>query len=341
MTSEADCGKSKGGLFGALGRVFGGGRPAEPAEAGADHEPAGSKQTGTAMAVVEQTQTAPGVLEQPDPGGEDQEEALVLGPAFQSPAAANGAVSAGKTGQAVSVAGSAPAGAGTTEGAEMPWAADDGEEILARLRSLRDGEPPLIGGAWKEYERARSGSADDGAGKTDTPEAGAVAGLHWLPGEEHDDGEVEGAAVGAGPELQERMEAEAMGRRIDAGSGGDEPAAEGEDEDATAAGAVSITAGAEGALGPAREQYLPRPKGEDMGSAPEAADSGAKEAEGHVVTVGTLPETGEAGSEPGMSEETVRRLIREELEGELGERLSANIRRMIREEVAHALLRQR
>lgn len=44
---------------------------------------------------------------------------------------------------------------------------------------------------------------------------------------------------------------------------------------------------------------------------------------------------------PALSEETVRRLIREELEGELGERMSANIRRMIREEVSHALLRQR
>ena len=40
-------------------------------------------------------------------------------------------------------------------------------------------------------------------------------------------------------------------------------------------------------------------------------------------------------------EETVRRLIREELEGELGERLSRNVRKIVREEVAHALLRNR
>lgn len=48
-----------------------------------------------------------------------------------------------------------------------------------------------------------------------------------------------------------------------------------------------------------------------------------------------------AGVDAAELEDSVRRLIREELEGELGERLSRNIRRMIREEVAHALLRNR
>lgn len=59
------------------------------------------------------------------------------------------------------------------------------------------------------------------------------------------------------------------------------------------------------------------------------ADAGGEEAAG----AGALDE--------GAVEEIVRRVVREEMEGDLGERLSANIRRMIHEEVQRAMLRQR
>ncbi len=42
--------------------------------------------------------------------------------------------------------------------------------------------------------------------------------------------------------------------------------------------------------------------------------------------------------DPGEIEETIRRVIREELEGEMGARLSRNVQRMIRDEIARAML---
>lgn len=347
MTSEADSGKRKGGLFGALGRMFGGGQSGEPAEAGADRELAGGEPTETAPAAVEIAEPAP--LEAADSAGEDQEDALMLGPALQSAAPAIGAAPAGEAGTneagaAPAIAGGATAGAGGAEGAE----ADEEDEILARLRALRESEPPLTGSAWDEAVPARNASADDGAWTMDTPDEGGVAGLHWLSGEARRDAEVEPAAVGAGPEDQEQMEAEDMGRNSDTGSGGDQPAAE---DEAAAAEPLGLEAGAEGDAGPAREESLPPAEGDDTSSVPDAEKSGsegpdseetgAEKAEDGVVALGPPPDADDAGAGPAMSEETVRRLIREELEGELGERLSANIRRMIREEVAHALLRQR
>jgi len=53
------------------------------------------------------------------------------------------------------------------------------------------------------------------------------------------------------------------------------------------------------------------------------------------------PEAGPAAAAPALDdlEETIRRVIREELEGEIGARLSQNIRRLIRDEVARSLQR--
>ncbi len=73
----------------------------------------------------------------------------------------------------------------------------------------------------------------------------------------------------------------------------------------------------------------------------------AAEIEGEAEDLGETPAGPAAEADAGgvvdeaALEETVRRLIREELEGELGERISRNIRKIIREEVAHAMLRNR
>ncbi len=79
------------------------------------------------------------------------------------------------------------------------------------------------------------------------------------------------------------------------------------------------------------------------GAAFGSRDPGEEGDDGSEAVLAEAPgeDSAEGGGDAAAVEETVRRLIREEMEGELGERLSRNIRRMIREEVAHALLRNR
>ena len=66
---------------------------------------------------------------------------------------------------------------------------------------------------------------------------------------------------------------------------------------------------------------------ESMPGADHAADQGSEPG---------IPDVA-AMLDPGELEETIRRVIREELSGEMGQRLSKNIQRMIRDQVASAL----
>jgi hypothetical protein len=63
-----------------------------------------------------------------------------------------------------------------------------------------------------------------------------------------------------------------------------------------------------------------------------AVDSG-DETPDEAPDSGTPPDSGEL-------EDTIRQIIREELAGDMGQRLSQNIRRMIRDEIAVAILRR-
>ena len=87
--------------------------------------------------------------------------------------------------------------------------------------------------------------------------------------------------------------------------------------------------------------------GEDADGEPEVPDAGvtpdARELEDTIRRV-IREEAADADSvatpDAQEQDDTIREIIREELAGEMGQRLSNNIRRMIRDEVAHAMLRR-
>ena len=58
---------------------------------------------------------------------------------------------------------------------------------------------------------------------------------------------------------------------------------------------------------------------------------------GDAETTDSEPEAAPGARE---LEDTIRRIIREELSGEMGRRMSDNLRRMVRDEVARAMLRR-
>lgn len=353
MMSGANSGKHKGSLFGLLGRMFGAGQSGEPVEAGAEQAPAVNGQSETARAGPEPKEMVPPAPDAAEPAAVDPEETLVLRPALRSSAPASGATPPDETvdaGQTASFAGSTPAEVDGSEGAEADWTTDGQDEILARLRAVRDGELPLTGGSWLESATARNTATDDDdEDQRGSQGAGAWVGLDWLSRDEAVGVEMKRGAADGEPEHQERMEAKAMGRKSDMESGDDRPAAA--DEDTTAADPSGTAADTGRDVMRARHDYPGPAEGEEADDAPDAGGTGDAATVGEhagpersrsgFVTVGPPADSDDTRTEPGMSEETVRRLIREELEGELGERLSANIRRLIREEVAHALLRQR
>lgn len=73
----------------------------------------------------------------------------------------------------------------------------------------------------------------------------------------------------------------------------------------------------------------PTPSADDAPT-PSADDAAGQANETSIPVAAAMPDAGEL-------EETIRRVIREELSGEMGQRLSKNIQRMIRDQVASAL----
>lgn len=171
-------------------------------------------------------------------------------------------------------------------------------------------------------EQAPEDEGDESVGEAEPPEEAAEMAAAASTSEEpapdapgRDEDEIET------PKAEELEVLEAEADKVATGEpgaetvGDEETGADEPEADETGAETVALGAGAAGERFAAGEA----PPGEGASDAMEVA----------------------AGSDQTAVEETVRRLIREELEGDLGARLSANIRRMIQEEVARALRRPR
>ena len=92
----------------------------------------------------------------------------------------------------------------------------------------------------------------------------------------------------------------------------------------------------------AREKS-PEEAGEDVGDDTADEVAAAEDGAGDMGEGGgDEPEPADSGATPDAQEleDTIRRVLREELAGEMGRRLSQNLQRMIRDEVAKTMLRR-
>ncbi|MCH8167775.1 MAG: hypothetical protein IIC03_07585 [Proteobacteria bacterium] len=248
-------------------------------------------------------------------------------------------------------------------------AGKSGGGAWSSLRRIFGGEKPGQGSGPEDQPTVAERTFSDRPAVADSTVAGEPAGAAPA-GDDGDD-----SALILGPanwlvteETAADEDAEAAGAAETAGAeaaGGDEDAAGGEadtgPEDAERLFPAAAESGDEAAdgSGEAASQEAGQEAGQEVGD--DAGDAGADQPAvfGGIVEDlggGQWPEefipgpaldpdpdpASESGATPDARalEDTIRELIRAELEGEIGQRLSKNIRRMIRDEVANAMRRR-
>ena len=263
MSSDGDAGKSGGGAWSSLRRIFGGEKPGQGF--GPEDQPTVAERTFSDRPEVADNAVA-GEPAGAAPAGDDGDDgALILGPA-------NWLV--------------------TEE-----TAADEDAEAAGAAETA---------GAEAAAHEAAGGDEDAAGGEADTgPEdAGRLFPAAAESGDEAADGSGEAASQEAGQEAGQEV-----GQEV-----GDDAGDAGADQPAVFGGIVEDLGG-----GQWPADFIPGP----------ALDPDPNPAS-------------ESGATPDARalEDTIRELIRAELEGEIGQRLSKNIRRMIRDEVANAMRRR-
>jgi hypothetical protein len=247
------------------------------------------------------------------------------------------------------------------EWAIPPGAVSDEEKELAEVVSGAGAEPAAE--AADEPEAAGKPEAADeaeAAGEIefdadDTAEAGDEAGDEAEAGDDDEDDDEDVLALGPA------MQAPAALAHAGAEPGAEDPADTWDEHFGAGPEArIKTDAPGDGASGPDEDDdYIPPPPphGAQIGLSaiagvfalgtgrtpppePEAEVEDAVRPDASPAPDEAIaePEAG-AGPAPDALERMVRQIIQEELQGEIGTRLSQNIRRLIREEVAHAMLR--
>lgn len=303
MAEDSESGKGRGGLFRLVGRLFGRGRGPEPGTAETPTEP-GPASTGAPAEVPAAPADEAGPAAAPAPVDDaeedDDEDALVLGPALRATSSERGqdaaehAASAAGDEDALTLTGDtaadterdrdAPAPEAGT-GADHPRAeVSEEESIFARLRAERESETPGAADAGESDETATEEEWPATAGYREAPhepeEEGHRTSLFWFPGEERCYEEGAFPAGDAGPEGPEPKEAEEMGRNDETETGEDAPTPELESATVTlfpgAAGAAQDEkAGAAGEEAGAEDVSPPAGTGEAAGTEAVEAEEGA------------------------------------------------------------------
>lgn len=231
---------------------------------------------------------------------------------------------------------------------------EDGSVLRGELEADLDENPSAGAGEALDAPDADNAapaaeSAEDDAGMEALSRALARIGdtAEDTGGAQADDAWSGGAAAPESPE-------EPVTGAADAGDAAEAAATEEEPSEATAAEAAEST---ETTDQPETDQpetetpdtETPDAEAPDAGASPDesaaddtgetAADEGTEEAamDDRATDLSPPPDL---AIDPAEMEETIRRVIREELEGDMGQRLSKNIQRMIRDEVARAMLRR-
>jgi len=365
MSSESETRKSMDDVLASIRRIIrgdkGAAEQAAPSAPQAEADAEAADDMADAVLTLTAARPAPSVETPAGTGSpstadddEDDGEALVLGPTMQGDdATANAEAGADQEAtlhedefgliRAAAPAGAARAGLSLVSSTDRTRGDDAGEEPGSILRGgleadLQEGErgmPPEDDGPPIRLEPGvdtEAGEPEPAAGHWRAGGSGA-----WMPGGE-DTGEaaedarepdagdaaaIPGEEMSADePPAEESSAEESASEETDA----DEAAA----EEASTEEASAEEASAEGA--PEQDDAAP-----DEAMTGEVATYGAEADEAAPAASDSPPE---AAFDMAEVEETVRRVLRDELEGEMGQRLSKNIQRMIREEVARAMLRR-